>query len=410
MDDTIDLLGSRHGTEIRLVSLGASRLFGCAGLRLLAAERVGLAVLFAAGFVQALAEFVVLLFDLGQASLQALVIPPKGLDFLGQPGDAVAQVQNRTVPFLTALTGGTTGKHGNSPAPLRRSRLVSEVRFFDLHLHHRGAGGSGVPVVASAAASPGTLDLSSADDAPSTMSGGAGGDATAADDSSSPGSVELATSSGPSATATSASLATTSGGAPAGPAGLAQGSVAPAASAGRPTAAVRAAAEEGAASGPAAPTVADPRSASWPAETASVARVHAATLEARGVATDDRPPAATPADESGEAAAEEGEGATASEAPAHADLATSFLPFDRASVERAIDEFLDHFDRLGNGLTDLGVAAHLAPGVVSLAAAALVSHVALKRRGRGDDWRTGGDAEAPLQKLSSLSVLWGCGE
>jgi hypothetical protein len=61
-----------------------SGLLGLAGNRLLAAERVGLAVLLAAGFVEALAEFAVLLFHLGQAALQALVVPPKGLDFLGQ--------------------------------------------------------------------------------------------------------------------------------------------------------------------------------------------------------------------------------------------------------------------------------------------------------------------------------------
>jgi hypothetical protein len=45
---------------------------------------VGLAVLFASGLVQALAKSAVLLFHLGQAALQALVVPPQGLDFLGQ--------------------------------------------------------------------------------------------------------------------------------------------------------------------------------------------------------------------------------------------------------------------------------------------------------------------------------------
>jgi hypothetical protein len=42
------------------VSLGASGLFEFAGLRFLAAEWVGLAMLFASGFVQPLAEFTVL--------------------------------------------------------------------------------------------------------------------------------------------------------------------------------------------------------------------------------------------------------------------------------------------------------------------------------------------------------------
>jgi len=49
------------------VSLGASGLLAFADCRLLAAERVRLAVLFATGFVEALAEFTVLSFNLGQA-------------------------------------------------------------------------------------------------------------------------------------------------------------------------------------------------------------------------------------------------------------------------------------------------------------------------------------------------------
>jgi hypothetical protein len=39
--------------------------------------------------------------------------PLEGSDFLGQPGDAAAEVQDLAVPFLTARTRGTTGKHGN---------------------------------------------------------------------------------------------------------------------------------------------------------------------------------------------------------------------------------------------------------------------------------------------------------
>jgi hypothetical protein len=113
VDDTSDLLGRRDGAEGGLVPLGAARLFACAGLRLLAAERVGLAVLFASGLVQALAEIAVLVFHLGQAALPAPVIPPQALDFLGQRYDAAAQVQKRVVPCLTARTGGTTGKPGN---------------------------------------------------------------------------------------------------------------------------------------------------------------------------------------------------------------------------------------------------------------------------------------------------------
>jgi hypothetical protein len=90
VDDAINLLGSGHGAESRLVSLEASGRLEFAGLRFLAAERVGLAVLLAAGFVQALMEFAVLLFHLGQASDQATLLPLEGFLFLGQHGQASA--------------------------------------------------------------------------------------------------------------------------------------------------------------------------------------------------------------------------------------------------------------------------------------------------------------------------------
>src|SRR5262249_9443080 len=104
-----------YGTERGRVPLTASGLLGLARLRFLAAERVGLAMLFASGFVQAVAEFAVLLFHLGQAAFQAVVVSPEGLDFRGQPRDASAEVQDLAVPLLTAWTRGTTRKHGALP-------------------------------------------------------------------------------------------------------------------------------------------------------------------------------------------------------------------------------------------------------------------------------------------------------
>jgi hypothetical protein len=83
---------------------GASRLLGLAGLRLLASEGVGLAMLFAVGFVQALAECTVLFFHFGQAAFQAVVVTPEGLNFLGQQDDASAQVQDLAVPLRAAWT------------------------------------------------------------------------------------------------------------------------------------------------------------------------------------------------------------------------------------------------------------------------------------------------------------------
>jgi hypothetical protein len=70
MDDAVDLLGSRDRAKRGCVPLAASGRLGFAGVGLLAAERVGLAMLLASGFVEALAEFAVLQFQQGQASAE----------------------------------------------------------------------------------------------------------------------------------------------------------------------------------------------------------------------------------------------------------------------------------------------------------------------------------------------------
>jgi hypothetical protein len=70
-------------------------------------------MLFASGFVQASAEFAVLLFYLDQATNQALVLPLEGLPFPSQHGQASAQVQEFPVTFLAAGTQGTASGHGD---------------------------------------------------------------------------------------------------------------------------------------------------------------------------------------------------------------------------------------------------------------------------------------------------------
>jgi hypothetical protein len=70
-------------------------------------------MLFASSFVQALAEFAVLLFYLGQATNQALVLPLEGLPFLSQYGQASAQVQEFPVTFLATGTQGMARGHGD---------------------------------------------------------------------------------------------------------------------------------------------------------------------------------------------------------------------------------------------------------------------------------------------------------
>jgi hypothetical protein len=73
-------------------------------LRFLAAEWVGLARLFASGLVQALTGFTVLVFHLGQAADQTLVLAPGGLMLLVQHCQASAQVQKFAAASLAPHT------------------------------------------------------------------------------------------------------------------------------------------------------------------------------------------------------------------------------------------------------------------------------------------------------------------
>jgi hypothetical protein len=94
--------------------------------------------------------------------------------------------------------------------------------------------------------------------------------------------------------------------------------------------------------------------------------------------------------------------------PGHADLLTEFLPFDRASVEGAIDQFLDQFEGLGASLPDLQGVVSLVPAFAAVAATALASEVILRRRrrGLGLKGRTEHDPEEALDRFSRLPNLW----
>ncbi|HEV3121003.1 MAG TPA: hypothetical protein VGY53_03835, partial [Isosphaeraceae bacterium] len=66
--------------------------------------------------------------------------------------------------------------------------------------------------------------------------------------------------------------------------------------------------------------------------------------------------------------------------PQQADLLTRFLPFDRASLENAIDEFLEQVNDLGASLPDLSVPMRLVPATLAVASALLASEAALRLR------------------------------
>jgi hypothetical protein len=74
---------------------------------------VGLALLFAVGFVEALAKVTILEFHPGQAADQTLILALEGLHFLGQHSQAAAEVPEFAVAFLAAGTRGRSRGHRN---------------------------------------------------------------------------------------------------------------------------------------------------------------------------------------------------------------------------------------------------------------------------------------------------------
>ena len=92
-----------------------------------------------------------------------------------------------------------------------------------------------------------------------------------------------------------------------------------------------------------------------------------------------------------------------------ADLLTDFLPFDRASVDAAIDAFLDEFEGLGSGLTGLHDLGRVVPAVVVVAATTVATNVVLRRRRSGESWKSDDDTEAALEQFSSRSDSWKLG-
>ena len=70
--------------------------------------------------------------------------------------------------------------------------------------------------------------------------------------------------------------------------------------------------------------------------------------------------------------------------PRGSDLLTNFLPFDRASLENAIDRFLVEFENLGAELTGRAPATHLVPALAVVTISALATEVARRKRSAMD--------------------------
>lgn len=97
------------------------------------------------------------------------------------------------------------------------------------------------------------------------------------------------------------------------------------------------------------------------------------------------------------------------ELPLGADFLASFNPFDRATVERAFDQFIGRFGDLDAELALLSTPTSFVPWVTS--SAALLCFVEILRRGARDRWegdtqRLAGEGDVSLLGLPGLPGRW----
>jgi hypothetical protein len=70
--------------------------------------------------------------------------------------------------------------------------------------------------------------------------------------------------------------------------------------------------------------------------------------------------------------------------PQESDVLTRFLPFDRASLELAIDRFLSEFEGLGAELSRLDGSMNLLPGLIAIAVGVSAAGLAVRIRRNAD--------------------------
>jgi hypothetical protein len=94
--------------------------------------------------------------------------------------------------------------------------------------------------------------------------------------------------------------------------------------------------------------------------------------------------------------------------PQYSDLLVEFLPFDRSTLENAIDRFLNRFENLGAELTELSEPSGAVPVVVATALAAVAADFTLrKQRGRDDaKEESAEDPEGELARCAGIPILW----
>jgi hypothetical protein len=105
---------------------------------------------------------------------------------------------------------------------------------------------------------------------------------------------------------------------------------------------------------------------------------------------------------------ETGAGRGSSSSLGCADLLTEFLPFDRATLENAIDRFLEPLDDLGAGWGSRSLSSPLIPATTLVIATGLAAEVA-RRRLRGGP-RAAEEGEEGFAPLPGYAAAWGLGE
>jgi hypothetical protein len=98
-------------------------------------------------------------------------------------------------------------------------------------------------------------------------------------------------------------------------------------------------------------------------------------------------------------------------APRFADLISDCMPVDRATLERAIDKFLDQFEGIAVELTHLGASTNMLSMVSAIACTAVAAEVVIRQRRAGGAWpgalaADDGDGLAALPGLPN-SWSWG---
>jgi hypothetical protein len=94
--------------------------------------------------------------------------------------------------------------------------------------------------------------------------------------------------------------------------------------------------------------------------------------------------------------------------PRYSDLLVEFMPFDRASLENAIDRFLEGFETLGTELGDWPEPAGVVPGLVGTALTALAAEVTLRQQLARNEARrpSAEETEEELAGLAGFPHLW----